>query len=221
MGRRGAESTLRRGFLAGTGSGTAALRRPFHPVYSLLYYYAFKHRPSSRVYYSSGRASGCPIQFISGGGNNEASLYLMFWSPPILLQYISPPSGHRCSPWDFCTAKYLRPSRGRKNNEICGKHFFFRQITHTLCMGAIGFEHERVTTAESPNGPWGRNFAATPPPRVGRHRNQPIITSVGQCDSWGGGRSVQHLPSRILRGWLAHFFSILECRRKLFFENLY
>ena len=37
----------------------------------------------------------------------------------------------------------------------------------------------------------------------------------------GGGRSVQHLPSRILRGWLAHFFSILECRRKLFFENLY
>ena len=131
------------------------------------------------------------------------------------------PNLRRGSPWDFCTAKYLRPSRGRKNNEICGKHFFFRQITHTLCMGAIGFEHERVTTAESPNGPWGRNFAATPPPRVGRHRNQPIITSVGQCDSWGGGRSVQHLPSRILRGWLAHFFSILECRRKLFFENLY
>ena len=35
----------------------------------------------------------------------------------------------------------------------------------------------------------------------------------------GGGRSVQHLPSRILRGWLAHFFSILECWRKLFLEN--
>ena len=85
MGRRRVESTSRRGLLAGTGSGTAALRRPFHPVYSLLYYYAFKHRPSSRVYYSSGRASGCPIQFISGDRNTEASLYLMFWSPPIHL----------------------------------------------------------------------------------------------------------------------------------------
>ena len=85
MGRRGAESTLRRGFLAGTGSGTAALRRPFHPVYSLLYYYAFKRRPSSRVYYITGWASGCPIQFISGGGNTEASLYLMFRSPKIHL----------------------------------------------------------------------------------------------------------------------------------------
>ena len=93
---------------------------------------------------------------------------------------------HRCRPWDFCTAKYLRPSRGRKNNEICGKHFFLRQNTHTLCMGAIGFEHERVTTAELPNGPWGRSLAATPPPRVDRHRNQPIITSVGRCDAWVG-----------------------------------
>ena len=99
MGRRGAESTLRRGFLAGTGSGTAALRRPFHPVYSLLYYYAFKHRPSSRVYYSSGRASGCPIQFISGGGNTEASLYLMFWSPPI----------HPVQYSMYCTVQYFVP----------------------------------------------------------------------------------------------------------------
>ena len=103
-----------------------------------------------------------------------------------VLVYTSGPNLRRGSPWDFCTAKYLRPSRGRKNNEICGKHFFFRQITHTLCMGAIGFEHERVTTAESPNGPWGRSLAATPPPRVDRHRNQPIITSVGRCDAWVG-----------------------------------
>ena len=100
MGRRGAESTLRRGFLAGTGSGTAALRRPFHPVYSLLYYYAFKRRPSSRVYYITGRASGCPIQFISGGGNTEASLYLMFRSPQIHL-YSTPPGSVQ-----YCTVQY-------------------------------------------------------------------------------------------------------------------
>ena len=50
-------------------------------------------------------------------------------------------------------------------------------------MGSIGFEHARLTTAELPNGPRGRNFAATPPLKVGRHRNQPIITSVGRCDA--------------------------------------
>ena len=132
----------------------------------------------------------------------------------------SGPNLRRGSPWDFCTAKYLRPSRGRKNNEICGKHFFFRQITHTLCMGAIGFEHERVTTAESPNGPWGRNFAATPPPRVGRHRNQPIITSVGQCDAWGGaGRSSICQVGFCGAGW--HIFSVYWSAGGSYFSKIY
>ena len=67
--------------------------------------------------------------------------------------------------------------------------------------------HARVTTAESPNGTRGRNFAATPPPRVGRHRNQPIITSVGQCDAWGGaGRSSICQVGFCGAGW--HIFSV-------------
>ena len=38
-------------------------------------------------------------------------------------------------------------------------------------MGSTGFEHARVTSAESPNGLGGRRLAATPPLRGGRHRN--------------------------------------------------
>ena len=38
-------------------------------------------------------------------------------------------------------------------------------------MGSTGFEHARVTSAESPNGLGGRSLAATPPLRGGRHRN--------------------------------------------------
>ena len=76
------------------------------------------------------------------------------------------------------------------------------------------FAPAACTTAESPNGPRGRNFAATPPLRVGRHRNQPIITSVGQCDAGGGQVGPAFFCAA---GW--HIFSVYwSAGGRLFFE---
>jgi hypothetical protein len=64
-----------------------------------------------------------------------------------------------------------------------------------------GFEHARVTSAESPNGLGGRSLAATPPLRGGRHRTRRVICRGGR----GGGRVVRVCRVEFCAA-LAHIF---------------